>query len=352
MKVALVYDRVNKWGGAERVLLALHKIFPKADLYTSVYNKKTAKWAKKFKIKTSFLQNFPFAKSAHELYAVLMPKAFESFNFDKYDLVISVTSEAAKGIVTNGKTKHISYVLTPTRYLWSGYKVYFKNKILKLITIPVILYLRNWDKLAANRPDKLIAISTEVKRRIKKYYKRDSIIIFPPLSISTKKIIKPKEKDYFLIVSRLVFYKRIDLAIKAFNDLGYSLIIIGKGGEEAKLKKIAKDNIKFIKEISDEKLYGYYKNCKALIFPGLEDFGLTMVEAQYFGKPVIAFRGGGALDIIKEKKTGEFFNSQTKESLKKVLEKFNLRLYNNKLCRENALNFSFKNFKTNLLKII
>lgn len=352
MRVALAYDRVNKWGGAERVLLALHKIYPKADLYTSVYDRKSAKWAREFKVRTSFLQNFPFAMSSHELYAILMPKAFESFNFKDYDLVISVTSEAAKGIIVKGKTKHISYVLTPTRYLWSGYKIYFRNKMLRLISIPFVFYLRRWDKIAAKRPDKLIAISTEVKKRIKKYYNRDSDIIFPPLNISTKKIIKPKEIDYFLIVSRLVYYKRIDIAIKAFNDLGLKLIIIGKGGQESRLKKMAKDNIKFIKEINDENLYGYYKNCNALIFPGVEDFGLTMVEAGYFGKPVVAFRGGGALDIVREKKTGEFFNSQTPTSLKGVLEKFDYKLYNSKLCRDNALRFSFEIFKTNILKII
>lgn len=352
MKVALVYDRVNKWGGAERILLALHKIYPKADLYTSVYNKKTAKWAKEFRVKTSFLQNFPLASSFHQLYAILMPKAFESFNFDKYDLVISVTSEAAKGIIIKEKTKHISYILTPTRYLWSGYKIYFRNKILRFIATPVILYLKHWDKIAAKRPDKLIAISTEVKKRIKKYYKRDSNIIFPPILLSTKKIIKPKEKDYFLIVARLVYYKRVDIAIKAFNDLDLPLIIIGKGEQERSLKKIAKGNIKFIKEISDEKLYGYYKNCKAFIFPGLEDFGLTMVEAGYFGKPVIAFKGGGALDIIKDKKTGMFFNAQTKTSLKGVLEKFDNSLYNEKLCRENAQRFSFKHFKKEFLSFI
>lgn len=183
-KVAIVYDRVNKWGGAERVLLSLHEMFPKAPLYTSVYDKKNAKWAKVFpQVHTSFLQYIPFTKSNHEFLAPLMPLAFESFNFDNYDLVISVTSEFAKNIKTNSKTLHVCYCLTPTRYLWSHYEEYFQNKILKFFTKPVISILRKWDKKAAYRPDVMFAISTEVQQRIKKYYNRESEIIFPPCKI-------------------------------------------------------------------------------------------------------------------------------------------------------------------------
>ncbi|MBU2632511.1 glycosyltransferase family 4 protein, partial [Patescibacteria group bacterium] len=179
MKVALAYDKVNKWGGAERVLLALCKIFPNAPLYTSVYNKETASWASVFNVKTSFLQKIPFAKSRHDLLAPLMPLAFESFDFSDYDLVISVTSESAKGIITNSKTKHICYFLTPTRYLWSGYRDYFKNPLKRTMAIPFVNYLKKWDIAASKRPDVFIGISKEVKARIKKYYKRDSIIIYP-----------------------------------------------------------------------------------------------------------------------------------------------------------------------------
>jgi glycosyltransferase involved in cell wall biosynthesis len=351
MKVALVYDRVNKWGGAERVLLALHKIFPEAPLYTSVYNPKTASWAKVFDVRTSFLQNFPLAKSSHELYAPLMPLAFESFNFNDFDLVISVTSEAAKGIITKPGTKHICYLLTPTRYLWSGYDQYFKNPLLKLISKPLVSYLRNWDKIAAKRPDMVIAISTIVKERIKKYYDLESSIIFPPIGEISQNDERVNE-DYFLVVSRLVYYKRIDIAIKAFNKLGTKLKIIGVGGEYENLKNISNSNIEFLGNLTDEKLSFYYKNSRALIFPGLEDFGLVMAEAQSFGKPVIAFRGGGAEDIIIEGITGEFFDKQTPDSLIKVLEKFESTRYNSKLCRENSLRFSFENFKNKFLEII
>jgi glycosyltransferase involved in cell wall biosynthesis len=356
MKVALVYDRVNKWGGAERILLALKEIFPDAPLYTSVYNKKNAAWAKVFDVRTSFLQKIPYASSAHEFLATFMPLAFESFNFDEYDLVISLTSEAAKGIITKPQTKHICICLTPTRYLWSGYDEYFRNPVLRFFAQPAVSYLRYWDKIAANRPDKILAISTEVKQRIKKYYNLDSEIINLPvakLSKSDDQTQAENKQEYFLVVSRLTnFYKRIDLAIKAANKLKFNLKIIGSGRDEKYLRSISGSTIEFLKDINDKQLVNYYKRSKGLIFPGREDFGLVMIEAQSFGKPVLAFRGGGALDIIREGITGDFFDEQTEKALEKAMEKFNNTSYNAKLCTNNALRFSFENFKSKLLEII
>lgn len=354
MKVAIVYDRVNKWGGAERILLTLKKIFPYADLYTSVLNKDKAPWVKKFrKIRASFLQNFPLS-NYHQLYATLMPLAFESFNFDSYDLVISVTSEAAKGIITKTKTKHICICLTPTRYLWSGYNHYFRNPLLRFISKPIISYLRNWDKIASQRPDLYIAISEEVRKRIKKYYARDSKVIYPPIMLATSNqqlaARKLDAKGYFLVVSRLVPYKRIDLAIRACNKLKLPLKIVGIGSQEWFLKLISGSTVQFLDRVSDEKLIDLYRNCNALIFSGIEDFGLSMAEAQSLGAPVIAFRKGGALEIVKEGKTGEFFNEQNPDSLIKVLEKWDNKRYNYNSCVENAEKFSFANFKQEFLK--
>ncbi len=357
MRVALVYDRINKWGGAERVLLSLKKVFPDADLYTSVYNKKKARWAKVFNVKTSFLQKLPLASSFHEAFAIFMPYAFESFTFDDYDLVISVTSESAKGIITKPNTLHICYCLTPTRYLWSGFEDYFRNPVLKFFANPAIFYLRKWDRISCKRPDKYIAISNEVRRRIKKYYKEESEVIYPPFTMLDKfldkKIKQKKNDEYFLVVSRLTnFYKRVDIAIKACNKLNLNLKIVGTGRDSKYLKKIAGPTVEFLGDLTDEKLSFYYKHSKALIFPGLEDFGLAMVEAQAFGKPVIAFKGGGALDIVKEGITGEFFLEQNEKSLSEALEKFLNKSYNSKLCRENAERFSFGIFKKSLLEFI
>jgi glycosyltransferase involved in cell wall biosynthesis len=351
MRTALIYDRVNKWGGAERVLLALHELFPQAPLYTSVYDKENARWADVFDVRTSFLQNLPHVVSNHEYYPFFMPIAFEQFNFDNYDLVISVTSEAAKGIITKPHTRHICFCLTPTRYLWSGYDQYFKNKAFKYIVNPVVKYLRVWDKIASNRPDLYIAISKEVQKRIKKYYCRDSELVYPPLFLDTK-MPKLKKKNYFLIVSRLVLYKNIDLAIKTFNHNGLPLKIIGIGKEEEKLKKIAGPTIEFLGKVSELELAEYYTQAKALICPGIEDFGLNMVEAQKYKTPVIAFRSGGALEIIKENKTGLFFDQIEIKSLNEKILDIDRRVFKDHDFKAQTRLFTFRYFKENFLSLV
>ncbi|MBI3396905.1 glycosyltransferase [Candidatus Woesebacteria bacterium] len=368
LKVAIVYDRVNKLGGAERVLLVLHEMFPDAPLYTSVYNSKTAKWAKVFpKVVTSFLQNIPLTKSRHDKLAIFMPLAFQSFNFDRYDLVVSVTSEAAKGIITRGKTKHICYCLTPTRYLWSGYGEYFKkdslrDMVFRVVAIPFIKFLRIWDKKAAARPDKIIAISETVRERINKHYYRDSDVVYPPVKnlgsmkdeTSGEGGKKPNYKlctvKYYLVVSRLVPYKKVDLAIKTFNELGLPLYIVGTGSEEKSLKKMAKNNIKFLGQLTDGELASYYENCEALIFPQEEDFGLVAVEAQSFGKPVIAFNKGGASETVVDGKTGVLFGKQTIRSLSESIRRLTKISINAKVCKINAMRFSENKFKKEFLK--
>jgi len=350
MRVALVYDRVNKWGGAERVLLALHKIWPQAPLYTSVYDPVGASWAKDFEVRTSFLQNFPLAKTGHEFYPWLMPLAFESFNFDEFDLVISVTSEAAKGIITKPKTLHICYCLTPTRYLWSGYEEYFKTRWLRLLMKPMVKYLRKWDLVACQRPDFYLAISKTVQERIRKYYGRESEVIYPPIDINKFKIKNEKLKTtiknekFFLVVSRLVPYKRVCLVIEAFNRLGWSLKIVGIGREMRRLKRMAKQNIEFLGQLTDEQLVDYYQNCQAVIFPQEEDFGLVPLEAQACGKPVIAFKAGGATETVIEGITGELFYPQSPEALVEKLKNFRPEEFQPAECRRQAEKFSLEEF--------
>jgi glycosyltransferase involved in cell wall biosynthesis len=348
MRTAIVYDRVNKWGGAERVLLALHEMFPEAPLYTSVYDAKHAPWAKVFpEIKTSFLQKFPFAKSNHELLPVLMPLAFESFDFSDFNLVISVTSEAAKGIRTKPGTMHLCYLLTPTRYLWSHYDDYFGSALFRLLTKPLTRYLKNWDKAASARPDKIIAISSEVKERIKKYYGRESEIVFPP--VDTGGVPTSGKGKYYLIISRLVKYKKVDLAIEAFNKLGYPLTIIGTGKEERHLKHKAKRNITFTGEVSENELIKYFVGAKALIMPQEEDFGIVSVEAQAHGVPVIAYKKGGAIDTIIPGKTGVFFESQEPENLIEAVLKFEKMRFVVDNLFTNSKRFSKNEFKKKFL---
>jgi glycosyltransferase involved in cell wall biosynthesis len=376
MRVALVYDRVNKWGGAERVLLALHELFPDAPLYTSVYDKSNAGWADVFDpsagsgrgIRTSFLQKIPFARVNHELLAPLMPLAFESFDFSDFDLVISVASEAAKGIITKPGTRHICYCLTPTRYLWSGYEEYFENKVLRACFKPLISGLRKWDLVASRRPDAYIAISEEVQKRIGKYYGRESELVYPPATLrhpersegsregsSVTPRIEGHKNGYFLIVSRLskfTKYKRVDLAIEACNKLRAKLVIVGEGNLRNELEEKAGPTIQFAGGVSDKELIEYYKNSKALIFPGYEDLGLTMIEAQSFGKPVIAFGNGGAVELVINNKTGILFDYQTTESLVDAIREFEKKEFEPEFCRKNAKRFSFDNFRKNFMFVI
>lgn len=350
LKTAIVYDRVNKWGGAERVLLALHEMFPDAPLYTSVYDKKNAAWAKVFpKIETSFLQNIPFAKSNHEFLGPLVPIAFESFDFSRFNLVISVTSEAAKGIKTGEETFHLCYCLTPTRYLWSGYNDYFKDMFFKVVSAPIVFVLRKWDKKAAERPDLIIAISTEVQKRIKKYYKRDAGIIYPPVNTTLAHNNKVNKREYYLVVSRLDYgYKKVDLAIKAFNKLNLPLVIVGTGRQEKYLKSIAEKNILFAGKVSENDLSKYYQDAKALIMPQEEDFGIIAVEAQRHGVPVIAFGKGGAIDTVIDGKTGVLFKYQTEDSLMQAIKKFDKMGFSERILKSNARRFSKQQFKRRL----
>jgi len=350
MKLCFVYDRINKIGGAERILTALHHAYPQAPFYTAVYNSKTAPWAKDFKVKPSFLNHFPLAKTHHELYPWLTPLAFESFDFSKYDVVVSITSAEAKAVLTSPSTLHLCYCLTPTRYLWSHAKQYQQTPGLGRFFRLIKLNLQKTDMINSSRPDQYLAISKTVQQRIKKYYHQDSLVIYPPIDVNKFSYKKPD--NYFLLVSRLVKYKQVDLAIKAFNNLNLPLIIVGTGRQEASLKKLAQANINFVGQVSEIELANYYSHCKALIMPQEEDFGLVSLEAQASGKPVIAFKVGGAEETVIENKTGLFFNQPTVDSLVAVVKQFNSRRWDKNLIQSHAeqfnLNIFITNFKTYL----
>ena len=358
MRLAFVYDRINKFGGAERVLLALHQIWPQAPLYTAVYDQQRASWAKVFQVIPSFIQKIPRAKKHHEIFPWLTPFAFESFDLSNFDVVISLTSAEAKGIITQPRTMHLCYCLTPTRYLWSGFDHYlanpcfgFLNPLAKLVMKPVLKKMRSWDKVAAQRPDFYLAISKTVQKRIKKYYQRQSEVIYPfvdlgkfKLPVSKKKKSK-KEKNYFLTVSRLVSYKRVDIVVKAFNQLKLPLKIIGDGTEKKKLQRMAKENIQFLdKHLTDKQLISYYQNCAALVFAGEEDLGLVSLEAQACGRPVIAFRGGGMAETVKEGETGLLFDQQTSQALIKTVSSFKAGNFSQQVCYQNAQKFTREKF--------
>ena len=349
MRVALVHDYLNQYGGAERVLEAFIEIFPNAPIFTLIYDPKQMKGAFLDKnIKTSFLQKVPFAKSKHRIFPALMPIAVEQFDLSDYDMVLSDSASFAKGVLTKPETLHICYCHTPPRYAWDDSHRYIKefgmSSVIKKF-VPIFMnYIRLWDKEAALRVDKFLCNSHFVAKRIKKYYNQEAEVIHPP--VDTKRFCPGnKAENFFLMVGRLLPYKRFDIVVEAFNKLGKPLKIIGDGPERKKLKKIAKKNIEFLGERYGEDLKKYYQDCRAFIFPQEEDFGIVALEAMATGKPVIAYRGGGVLESVKEKETGLFFNEQTPESLIKVIRKFKPKNFSSQKIRQHALKFNKEKFK-------
>lgn len=337
MKTAIVYDWIDKSGGVERVMPVFAQMYPAADFYTSYYNPETAPWAAHLKIKTSFIQKLPpLVRSNRILSLPFFKYAFESFNFSDYELVISVTSSFAKGVITRPKTKHICYLLTPTRYIWGQTQDYMSSAA-RVFAQPTITKLRKWDFIVAQRPDKLIAISQLVARRAHTYYRRDAPVVYPPFDISRWKDISSKSADrdlpikdvgYYLFVGRLEPYKKVDLLIDVFNKLHYPLIIVGTGSQERWLKRRALDNVVFVSNVSDEKLVEYYEKSRALIMPQEEEFGYTAIEAQYFGTPVISYRQSAVAETVIDGSTGIFFEKQTQADLYNAIARFEKIEYN------------------------
>jgi glycosyltransferase involved in cell wall biosynthesis len=357
MKVALVHDYLNQMGGAERVVLALHEIFPDAPLYTSIYDPKRVDAAfQKMDIRTSFMQKLPLVKKHHQPFLPLYPIAMERLNLRGYDLVLSSSSAFGKGVITRPETMHICYCHTPMRWCWN-YDEYVERERLGRISrsiLPfVITGLRVWDQMSATRVDHFIANSPIVADRIQKYYRRDAVIIPPPVEAS-RFTFDPTTmpEEYYLIVSRLLPYKRIDLAIEACNRLRLPLVIIGSGRDLKRLKSLAGSTIRFTGRLTDAEVLHYYAHCRALILPGEEDFGITPLEAQASGRPVIAYGAGGALASVIEGVTGTFFQKQTVDSLAAVLASFDERAYDPRAIRNHALEFDMPRFHRRILQFI
>ncbi len=355
MRVALVYDRLNKIGGAEQVLIQFSQLFPYADWYTSVYNTSKVPFAKSWRVKSSWISNIPILRDHHEWYPFLMPFIFESYDFSSYDLVISIGSAECKGIITRPETYHLHYCLTPTRYLYSHAKDYLSNPIFRLIANP----LRAWDQVASTRPDNMIAISTQVKKRIKKYYNRPSEVIFPP--VDTKRFISPNSlydittlktlglSDYYLVVSRLVPYKRLEVLVEVFKDRPSDhLVIVGTGSEFVRLKKLSTPNVHFVGFVSDSVIPQYYYGAKAYLQANEEDFGISMVEAQASGIPVIAYGKGGACDIVVSGKTGILTAGNTATDFAQAIDKLAGLSFDSEACRQNARRFDTVTWKSQM----
>jgi glycosyltransferase involved in cell wall biosynthesis len=357
MKVALVHDYLNQMGGAERVVMAFHDIFPDAPIYTSIYDPQRVDPAfQRMDVRTSFMQKFPLVTKHHQPYLPFYPFAMESLDLRGYDLVLSSSSAFGKGVITRPETLHICYCHTPMRWCWA-YEEYVEReqlgKLARKVLPLLITGLRVWDQTSAMRVDHFIANSPVVAERIQKYYRRDAVVIPPPVEASRFPFDPATQPgDYFLIISRLVPYKRIDLAIEACNRLHLPLVIIGSGRDEARLKKLAGPTIRFMGRLSDEEVLHYYAHCRAFLFPGEEDFGITPLEAQACGRPVVAYGVGGALASVIDGITGAFFHDQTIDSLASVLATFNEDAFDAQVIREHALEFDKPRFNRRILQFI
>ena len=327
MKVAIVHDWLVTYGGAETVIENILKIYPDADIYTLVYDKN--KMGNHFagrRIFTSSLQKLPLSSKIYTKLLKFMPKAFESFDFSGYDLVICSSSSCAKGVITPPQVPHIAYIHTPMRYAWDLFYDYRKRsgRLTRFFMDKWMPEIRLWDYISSQRIDTLIANSAYIARRIKKFWNRDSSVIYPPVDIKEFYPLKTACEDYYIAFSRLVPYKRIDLAVSACIASGRKLVVIGAGSEEKKLKNLAGNSplITFTGRISNDEVGSYLQKCRALIFCAEEDFGIIPVEAQACGRPVIAYGKGGACETVVNKKTGIFFDTQETDSVVNAIAEF------------------------------
>lgn len=350
MKLALVHEYLNQYGGAERVLQVLCARYGDAPVYTMLYDADaTGGVFSDVTVRTSFLQRLPGSLKWHHAYTALMPMAIEQFDLSAFDTVLSISASFAKGIVTKPRTRHISYCLTPPRFLWDDSQRFVQRfgvpRLLRHASPLLLSYLRVWDRQAAERVDTFIAISKCVRDRIAKYYGRESSVVYPPVNVSLFHVAPETELgDYFLMVGRLVAYKRFDLAIQVANELGIPLKIIGTGVEESRLKKCAGPTVSFLGQVDDGTLAHLYARARAVIFPQEEDFGIVPLESMASGRPVVAYAGGGVLETVLDGTTGVFFREQTADSLRDALERFDRKTWEPVACRKQAMVFDVPRF--------
>ena len=358
LKIAIVCDWLTVFAGGERVIYEMHQLFPRAPIYTTLYNKKKCPEFAQADVRQSWLRFIPGAKWAHRLFLPFMPLVFERLDLSEYDLVLSSSHSAAKGILTQPGTLHVTYCHSPMRYVWDhshSYQNQFRSFLpLQILYKPLLHRIRLWDRLAAERVDRYLTNYKYVSARIQKYYHRESELIAPPVDLSffvpdaIAERMRTKKKAAYLAVGRLIPYKRFDLAVKACKKLKRPLHIVGEGPELGRLKKLAGKDVVFLGKISDEDLRKEYQKAKALVFPQLEDFGIVPLEAMACGTPVIAYGKGGALETVKENISGLFFDEQTEDSLVKAIQKFEKKKWDEEKISDSVSEFSSARFRSAL----
>lgn len=356
MKVAFVHDYLNQSGGAERVLKALCELFPEAPIFTLIYDKKETNGEFEDKrIVTSFLQRIPGVQKHHRVFPLLMPLAVKHLNVGAYDLIISDSECFGKGVLKNSQAIHISYCHTPARFLWDGYQAHLAQsrlpRIIKFLAPLALTYLRVWDIHTIEHVDYFLANSQFIADRIRKYYRREARVIYPPVSLNAFKATNKKE-TYYLLLMRLVPYKKPEIVIEAFNALGLPLKVVGDGPLFNRLRRRAEKNIEFIGRVAHSEVAPYYGKARALIFPQEEDFGISAVESCASGTPVIAFGRGGIREIVTEGLNGIFFNEQTPQGLMRAVKAFQKMKFNGKVVSNSVSKFDEARFKREVMETI
>jgi glycosyltransferase involved in cell wall biosynthesis len=354
-KIALVHDYFIQMGGAERVAAAMHDSFPSAPMYTTVaLPHRLPKELHGADIRTSPMQWLPGMEQRFRQYFMLYPLAVEHFDLSEFDLIFSSSSGYAKGVRRRRDAIHVCYCHTPMRWVWR-YEDYVARENFGRVAkslLPLSLWgLKKWDLRAARQPNYYIANSQQVAQRIKQFYGRESIVIPPPIEVD-RFYMSSQVDDHYLVLSRLVPYKRIDLAIEACNRLGRRLVIIGDGPDRERLQKLAGPKTEFLGRQSDSRVNHYASRCRALVFPGEEDFGMVPLEVNAAGRPVIAFRGGGAIETVVDGLTGVFFNKPTSASLVTAIEEFESRTWNQQVLRRHAERFDRSVFAFRVLQFL
>lgn len=354
MRVALVHDWLINFGGAERVLQELAAMFPEAPIYVGVADpRRFPAWLEGRRVNTSSVSRWPGAMRYYNRYLPFLAMAFEHFDFSQFDLVISSSAAVAKGVVTGANTRHLAYVHTPMRYAWDFYHQYREREargITRRLMGPVFHYLRLWDRAVADRVDLMVANSWTVRERILKHYRRPARVIYPPVDVDR---FQPEPvEDFYLVLSRLVPYKRVDLAIQAANRLGLRLVVAGSGPDLRRLRRLAGPTVQFLGRVDAETRSRLMARAQALIFPGEEDFGIVPVEMQAAGRPVLALGRGGALETVVEGVSGLFFSEPELDHLIDAIERFQRHAWDPQAIRQNALRFGPERFRAQMERAV
>lgn len=355
-RVAIFHDYLNQYGGGERVLEALHELFPDADIYTLMYDRHVLPQYRAWRIKTSCVQYFPFWRQKYQIYLALFPLIMKLFSFQKYDIIITST-HAWGNWLRKGDATLISYCHTPIRYFWDLYEEYRKYRFVSWVArqlMPCAKYIiRFFDKKYAQQVDLFMANSHEVQQRIRQNYNKDARVVHPPVAVEFFGAFAPRTRqDYYMVVARLKAYKRIDVIVKAFNRMQKRLYVVGTGPEEKKIRALAGPTVEIFSCLTDEELREMYAAARGYAYMAYEDFGMTMAEAQAAGVPVVAYAKGGACEIVRHNETGILYNEQTEEALINAVNQCELRTWDERIIRTNAERFSQKQFKKEVLDCV